>query len=69
LGLYDATGKVGLEHRTEGALALVALPLLKTALVVDYQDGDAFDPERLDALLEEANYVPGRLRVALEGRS
>jgi hypothetical protein len=65
LGLYDAAGKVGLEHRAEGTLALVALTGLESALVVDYQDGDAFCPEGLDALLEEAYYVPGRFRVAL----
>jgi hypothetical protein len=49
----------------KGSLALVTLPLLKAALMVDYQDGDAFGSEGLDALLEEAYYVPGRFRVAL----
>ena len=69
LSLDDAAGKIGLEHRAEGALALVALPLLKAALVVDYQDGDTFYPEGLYTLLEEAYYVPGRFRIALEGGS
>src|SRR5215211_6825827 len=69
LSLYDAAGEVRLEHRTEGALALVALSLLKTALVVDYQDRYAFGPEGLDTLLEEPYYVPGSFRVTLEGRS
>src|SRR5215211_7588348 len=69
LGLDDATSEVGLEHTSEGSLALVALPLLKSALVVDYQDGDSFSSEGLDALLEEAYYVPGSFRVALESGS
>jgi hypothetical protein len=65
LGLYHTTSEIGLKHIAKGSLALVALACLQPALVVHYQDGDAFCPKGLDALLEEAYYVPGRFRVAL----
>jgi hypothetical protein len=66
LSLYHAAGEVGLEDGTEGTLVLVALARLQPALVVDYEDGDAFCPEWLYAFLEEADDVPGCFGVALE---
>jgi hypothetical protein len=56
LCLYHTTSDIGLMHIAKGSLALVALACLHAALVVYYQDGNAFCPKGLDALLEGAYY-------------
>ena len=55
--LYDATSQSGFVDAAEGALALVALPSLQPALMVDHQDSHAGSPKGFHDLLMESNDI------------